>query len=285
MPHRVAAAQQAEDRRRERHLQRDEQQADDGGKEQGAREHGALLDRVAGAERLRRERHRAHAQEAEQPEEGVEHQRGHRDAAEEVRLAEPPDRRGADDAEQRRRQVGEHRRPGDGEDAGVGDDRWASGRCGHQSVSFSALWRAHEPHDQPDRHDDRRRRAGDSATASARRRSPCPRCAGHSVRRLSKMFQGSSPSTSRMTPIRIDSSTSRKITDSGGPPKKRATVARRSPVGVDGRPLVGMLMTSSYHVARFAAASHRARSRSSPACARASPAGRPRAAACPSAAG
>jgi hypothetical protein len=46
-------------------------------------------------------------------------QRGHGDAAEE-RLSEPCDRRGADDPEQRRRQVGEHRRTGDGKDAGIG---------------------------------------------------------------------------------------------------------------------------------------------------------------------
>jgi hypothetical protein len=47
-------------------------------------------------------------------------QRGHGDAAEEMRLSEPCDRRGADDPEQRRRQVGEHRRTGDGKDAGIG---------------------------------------------------------------------------------------------------------------------------------------------------------------------
>ena len=84
-------------------------------------EHGALLDRVAGAQRLRGERHRSHAQEGEQPEQAIEHQRRHGDAAEQMRLAEPPDRGGADDAEQRRGQVGEHRRAGDGEDAGVAD--------------------------------------------------------------------------------------------------------------------------------------------------------------------
>jgi hypothetical protein len=37
------------------------------------------------------------------------------------------------------------------------------------------------------------------------------------------MFQGSSPSACRITPIRIDRSASRKITDNGGPPKKRLT--------------------------------------------------------------
>src|SRR5436190_2601971 len=72
-----------------------------------------------------------------------------------------------------------------------------------------------------------------------------------SVRRLSRMFQGSSPSTSRITPIRIDSSRSRKMTDSGGPPKKRVTrslLAGRWPVV--GRS-EGIVMLSPYHTARF----------------------------------
>ena len=36
------------------------------------------------------------------------------------------------------------------------------------------------------------------------------------------MFKGSSPRTSRITPMRIESRTSRKMTANGGPPKKRA---------------------------------------------------------------
>src|SRR5262249_36759484 len=63
---------------------------------------------------------------------------------------------------------------------------------------------------------------------------------------LSRIFQGSSPSTSRITPIRIDSSISRKMTDSGGPPKKRANgsllAGRWAVVGRSG----GMLLAPSF---------------------------------------
>ena len=43
-----------------------------------------------GAERLRGEGHRAHAQEAEQPEQAVEQHGSHRDAAEQRRIASRP---------------------------------------------------------------------------------------------------------------------------------------------------------------------------------------------------
>jgi len=43
------------------------------------------------------------------------------------------------------------------------------------------------------------------------------------LRTLSMMLSGSSPITSRITPMRMDRRTSRKITESGGPPKKRAS--------------------------------------------------------------
>ena len=67
--------------------------ADRGRDQQRADQRRALLRDVAGAERLRGERDRAHAQEREQPEQAVEHHRRHRDRAEQVRLAEPPDHR------------------------------------------------------------------------------------------------------------------------------------------------------------------------------------------------
>ena len=56
--------------------------------------------RLAGAEGLRREGNRAHAQEGKQPEQAVENHRCDRHAAEQCRIAEPPDRDRRDDADQ-----------------------------------------------------------------------------------------------------------------------------------------------------------------------------------------
>jgi hypothetical protein len=50
-------------------------------------------------------------------------QRRHRDAAKEIGLAEPPDRGRRHEAQQRGREIGEHRRARDRKDAGVGDAR------------------------------------------------------------------------------------------------------------------------------------------------------------------
>src|SRR6516225_6108990 len=86
--------------------------------------------------------------------------------------------------------------------------------------------------------------------------------------KLSMMFQGSSPSTSRITPIKIDSRISRKMTDNGGPPKNRL----RELLAI-GRS-VGVLMTTSYHV-DSPGRSRRGRSRSFPAFVRAFPADQP----------
>src|SRR5258705_9155657 len=68
-----------------------------------------------------------------------------------------------------------------------------------------------------------------------------------SVRRLWMMFQGSRPSTSRITPIRIDSRISRKMTESGGPPKKRlmasVLVGRWPAVGRSDGMLIGLTLS------------------------------------------
>src|ERR1700704_377738 len=68
-----------------------------------------------------------------------------------------------------------------------------------------------------------------------------------SVRRLWMMFQGSRPSTSRITPIGIDSRMSRKMTESGGPPKKRLTasvlVGRWPAVGRSDGMLIGLTLS------------------------------------------
>src|SRR5579883_3525957 len=60
-----------------------------------------------------------------------------------------------------------------------------------------------------------------------------------SRRMLSRMFHGSKPSASRITPTRIDSKARRKMTASGGPPKNRVT---RSCGGAGFGDWAGMLM-------------------------------------------
>jgi hypothetical protein len=76
----------------------------------------AQLVRLARAERLRREGERAHAQKSEQPEQAVEQEGRHGDAAEQCGVAKAADHAGRDDADQRRRQVRDHRGSRDGED-------------------------------------------------------------------------------------------------------------------------------------------------------------------------
>ena len=116
-----AAAHGVEDEGGGRRLQRHDDEADTGGDQQRAQEHGALLERVARAQRLRGEGDRAHAQEGEQPEQAVEGDRRHGDAAQQRRVSQPADGGGRHHAEQRRRHIGQHRRPGDGENPGVGN--------------------------------------------------------------------------------------------------------------------------------------------------------------------
>jgi hypothetical protein len=110
----VAAAHGAEQHRDERDLQQDQRGADQCRDDKAADQDRAHFARLAGAERLRRERHRAHAQESEQPEQAVEQHGRHGHAAEQCGVAKPPDRRGRDEADQRRRQVRYHRGPRDG---------------------------------------------------------------------------------------------------------------------------------------------------------------------------
>jgi hypothetical protein len=107
----VAATHETEDRQCDRRLKRNKQEPDDNGDQQGPHQNGALFDLVACALGLGGARHRPHAQEAEQPEHAVEYERRHGDAAEQTRLAELSDRGSCHQAEQRRGQVGNHRRP------------------------------------------------------------------------------------------------------------------------------------------------------------------------------
>jgi hypothetical protein len=110
------AAHRAQQGASKRNLQKDERRTDQRRHDKTAYQGRAQFLGFAGAQRLRREGQRAHAQEGEQPEQAVENYRRNRHTAEQRRIAEPPDRDGGDDADQRRRQVRRHRRTGDGED-------------------------------------------------------------------------------------------------------------------------------------------------------------------------
>jgi hypothetical protein len=110
----LAAAHDAEQDGGERNLQQDQRSPDHRRNDEAPNQDHAQFRGLAGAERLRRERDRAHAQEREQPEHAVEQHRGDRHAAEQRGVTEPPDRHGRDDADQRRGQVRDHRRTRDG---------------------------------------------------------------------------------------------------------------------------------------------------------------------------
>ena len=110
-----AAAHGVEQDQAERNLQDDQGEPDQRRDDEAAHQERADLLHLAGAERLRREGDRAHAQKGKQPEQAVENHRGDRDAAEQRGIAEPSDRDRRDDADQRRRQIRHHRRSRDGE--------------------------------------------------------------------------------------------------------------------------------------------------------------------------
>jgi hypothetical protein len=114
--HTFAAAHHAEQSVRKRHLQDDQQRAGHAGKQQCTGQQHRKVVPLACALRLRGEGNGPHAQEAEQPEQAVEDHRGHRHATEQRSIAEPADRSRRHHAEQRRREVREHRRTGDGKD-------------------------------------------------------------------------------------------------------------------------------------------------------------------------
>ena len=136
MRDRFAAAHRAEQDRGQRYLQHDEDGADQDSHREPAQQLCAHLLTIAGAERLRGEGQRSHAQEGEQPEQAVEDDGGDRDASEQRGIAEPPDRHRRDDADQGRRQVRDHRRPCDGEDLRARDLRGGS-----QQATSAAVYR------------------------------------------------------------------------------------------------------------------------------------------------
>lgn len=109
-------------------MQCDQRSADQASDDEASHQDHGLLARLAGTERLRGEGERAHAQEAEQPEQAIENHGGHRDAAEQGGIVETADCGGRDHADQRRGQVRDHRGAGDGEHL-AGADLEETGAC------------------------------------------------------------------------------------------------------------------------------------------------------------
>ena len=101
--------------------------------DQCADEHRGDLAAVVGADGLGDEAGRAGAEEIEGREDEVEDERADRDTADQRRIAELADDGEIDHADQRRRQIGERHRHGDGEDAAMGHREGSDGKVGgHQ---------------------------------------------------------------------------------------------------------------------------------------------------------
>ena len=101
-PHLRRGGDEEEEEIGERRLECDDGDADHERETQRPPQHGALLEPVARAERLRGEPDRAHLEEAEAPEDEVEEDRPDRDRAQEIRLPQPPDDARIDEAQQGR---------------------------------------------------------------------------------------------------------------------------------------------------------------------------------------
>jgi len=167
--HALAAAHGIEQDRSERRLQHDEGAADQRGDDETAHQQRANFLFVDGAERLRGEGDRAHAQKGKQPEQAVENHRCDRYTAEQRCVAEPPDRNRRYDADQWRRQVRDHRGSRDGENL-CGRNPGGGGRRGRiairsrlgassmisaqMPVALSPARRGEYPGQEPDRNDD-----------------------------------------------------------------------------------------------------------------------------------
>jgi hypothetical protein len=117
-------------------LQHDQRGADQAGDDEAARQDRGRLTHLARSQRLRGEGERAHAQEAEQPEQAVEDDRRDRDAAEQRGIVEAADRRGRDHADQRRGQVGHHRWACDGEHVSCADPGMDGGVHGQNTTTM-----------------------------------------------------------------------------------------------------------------------------------------------------
>ena len=100
----------------------------------GTPEHRLLLQLVAPSEGLRDQARRSRAQKVEGGEDQVERQRAGGKAAEQRGVAELADHRRVDNAEKRRRQIGERHRHGDGQHRSVGDDEMSRGGLGRSLV-------------------------------------------------------------------------------------------------------------------------------------------------------
>ena len=119
--HRRAAADEALRDDDERHLQDDYREAEADRQDEGAIERRRDRPSVPCPQRLRHQAGGSGPQEVEGQEDDVEDQSADGNAANQRRVAEAADDAEADDADERRRQVGERHRQGDGEDASVGD--------------------------------------------------------------------------------------------------------------------------------------------------------------------
>ena len=106
-------------KREDRHLQGNGRQPQRAGQQQGAGQGRAHLVGIAGTGRLRRQAGGAHAQEAEAPEQVIEHQRADRDRADIVRRGQVTDHRRIDHADQWHGDVRQYDRPGQRPDAAV----------------------------------------------------------------------------------------------------------------------------------------------------------------------
>ena len=119
--HRLARAGHGKGERRDGPLQQDQEQARRACDQEGPGKGQVDLVPVAGAGRLCGEAGGRHAERPEAPEHEVEDHGTERHRAEQMRLAEPPDHRRVDEAEERRRHMRQGHRQGESQHAAMGD--------------------------------------------------------------------------------------------------------------------------------------------------------------------
>ena len=141
----MTAARRPHDRKRDggdRPLQQDEQCACHSGDDERSRKRPIHVPSIACAGCLRGEACRRHAQGAEAPEQEIEDHRSERDRAQQMGLAEPSDDGCVDEAEQRRRDVGQ-----------------GHGECQHQHapmIDLDGAWCSEGVHESAQRRPNRR---------------------------------------------------------------------------------------------------------------------------------
>ncbi len=118
------AARHRLERQRDQHdLEREQRDAQREPSHDAAQQHRLDLARVAGPFGLGGHPGHAHAQEAEGPEDHVDHDGAERDSGQRGGIAGPPDHRGVDQPDQRHGRLAEHDRPGLSEDRATGERR------------------------------------------------------------------------------------------------------------------------------------------------------------------